>query len=92
MTYKARIKFSDREWLVIDNIEYKGERYYYIIEDISEELNGLNSLDEYEGNFSMEFIYKLDNGNYRNVTDQQLIKQLLAVVGQRAVLNEEDFE
>lgn len=92
MTYKTRIKFLDREWLVVDNIEYKGQRYYYIIEDISEELNGLASLDEYEGNFSMEFIYKLDNGNYRNVTDQQLIQQLLAAVGQKAVLNEEDFE
>ena len=37
MTYKMRIKFDNREWLVIDNIEYEGIKYYYIIEDISEE-------------------------------------------------------
>ena len=48
MTYKMRIKFDNREWLVIDNIEYEGVKYYYIIEDISEELNGLKSLDEYQ--------------------------------------------
>lgn len=90
MTYKTRIKFGNREWLVIDNIEYKGQKYYYIIEDISEQLNGLNNLDEYKGNFSMEFIYKLDNGNYKNVTDQGLIKELLAIVGKRAILNKED--
>lgn len=92
MTYKMRIKFDNREWLVIDNIEYEGVKYYYIIEDISEELNGLKSLDEYEGNFTIEFIYKLDNGNYKNVTDQSLLDTLLAIVGKNTILNQEDFE
>lgn len=92
MTYKTRIKFADKEWLVIDNIEYKGEKYYYIVEDISEQLKNINSLKEYNGNYKMEFIYKLENGNYKNVVDQDLIKQLLAIVGQRAILNKENFE
>ena len=92
MTYKMRIKFDNREWLVIDNIEYQGVKYYYIIEDISEKLNGLKSLDEYEGNFTIEFIYKLDNGNYKNVTDEALLNTLTAIVGKRAVLNPNDFE
>lgn len=92
MTYKMRIKFDNREWLVIDNIEYEGVKYYYIIEDISEELNGIKSLDEYEGNFTIEFIYKLDNGNYRNVTDQALLNTLSAIVGKNTILNKEDFE
>lgn len=86
MTYKMRIKFDGREWLVIDNIEYENVKYYYIIEDISEELNELKSLDEYEGNFVAEFIFKLDNGNYRNVTNQELINKLLAIVGTNAIL------
>ena len=67
MTYKMRIKFDNREWIVIDNIEY-------------------------EGKSTIEFIYKLDNGNYRNVTDESLLNTLTAIVGKRAVLNPNDFE
>jgi len=92
MTYKMRIKFDNREWLVIDNVEYEGVKYYYIIEDISEELNHLNSLEDYKGKVSMEFIYKLDDGNYKNVTDEALLNTLTAIVGKRAVLNPNDFE
>ncbi len=92
MTYKTRIKFANRQWLVIDNIQYNQQKYYYIIEDISEQLIGLNSLEEYEGNFLAEFIYEIDNGNYKNVTDQELIEQLLAIVGQKTILNKEDFK
>lgn len=36
MTYKARIKFDNAEWLVMDSVEFEGTKYYYIIEDISE--------------------------------------------------------
>lgn len=90
MTYKMRIKFDNREWLVIDNIEYKGIKYYYIIEDISEKLNNLKSLDEYKGNFSMEFIYKLDNGNYNNVTDKALLNTLSSIVAKNVILKPDD--
>lgn len=92
MTYKTRIKFDNREWLVIDNIEYQGIKYYYIIEDVSKELEKLKNIEEYKGNFTLEFIYKLDNGNYKNVTDQNLISKLLAIVGKNALLNKNDFE
>jgi hypothetical protein len=92
MTYKTRIKFAEKEWLVIDNIEYKNEKYYYIIEDIAEQLENIDNLEEYKGSYKMEFIYKLENGNYKNVVDQNLIQQLLAVVGQRMILNKKDLE
>ena len=92
MTYKARIKFGNKEWLVIDNIEYQGIKYYYIIEDISEEIENLKNIEEYEGHISIEFIYKLDNGNYKNVTDQELISVLLGIVGKNAFFRKEDFE
>lgn len=81
MSYKARIKFDNREWLVIENIEYNGIKYYYIIEDISEEIKDLKSIEEYNGKITVEFIYKIENGNYRNVTDQELISKLSALVG-----------
>lgn len=90
MTYKMRIKFDNRQWLVIDNFEYNNVKYYYIIEDISDKINNLDNLEDYDGKYSMEFIYKLDNGNYKNVTDQDLINQLLAIVGKRTILSDKD--
>lgn len=90
MNYKMRIKFDNREWLVVDNIEHKGIRYYYIIEDISEELDKVNKIEEYQGNFNLEFIYKLENGNYKNVTDTNLINELMSIVAKNAILKKED--
>lgn len=90
MSYKARIKFDNRKWLVVDNIEYEGVRYFYIIEDISDELNNLENIEEYQGNISIEFIYKLDNGNYKNVIDQELIKKLSSIIAIRAMNQKKD--
>jgi len=90
MSYKARIKFDNREWLVVDNIEYEGVRYFYIIEDISDELNNLEQLEDYEGNLSIEYIYKLDNGNYKNVTDQELITKLSSIIAIKSMNSKED--
>ena len=92
MVYKARIKFDNREWLVIDNIQYEGEKYYYIIEDISKEIEEIDSIENYKGKITAEFIYKLDNGNYKNVVDKNLIDNLLFEVGQKAILSKEDFK
>lgn len=90
MNYKMRIKFDNREWLVIDNIEYENVKYYYIIEDVSDKINHLENLNDYDGKIKMEFIYKLDNGNYRNVTDKKIINILLAIVGKKNILKAED--
>ena len=89
MSYKARIKFADREWLVVDNIKYEGVKYFYIIEDISEEIEKLDNIEEYEGNICIEFIYKLDNGNYKNVTDSDLISKLSSIVALKNLTSEE---
>ena len=85
MLYKARIKFADKEWLVVENIEYKGIKYYCIVEDISDELEKLEKLSDYKGRLSVEFIYQLDNGKYKNVTDKELIEKLLLVVGVKTI-------
>ena len=92
MTYKARIKFDNAEWLVMDCVEFEGTKYYYIIEDISEKLNNLEKLEDYEGKFTMEFIYQVPDGDYCNVTDQNLIDILLAMVGKKLLLSKKDFE
>lgn len=92
MTYKARIKFDDKEWLILDNIEYQGVRYFYIIEDISEQLEELDKIEDYKGEFLIEFIYKKENGNYKNVTDRDLKNKLLFIVGRNAFFRKENFE
>ncbi len=91
MTYKGRLKFGNKEWLLIDNIEYEGVEYLYIIEDISDELNNVKNIEDYEGRIHIEFIYKLDNGNYKNVLDNNLIENLLAIVGARKIFTDEEF-
>lgn len=88
-SYKGRIKYDDREWLVVDRVELDGKKYYYIIEDISEEIENIENFDDFEGNITLEFIYKVDNGNYRNVTDEALFDTLSAMVGMKALTSEE---
>ncbi len=85
MDYKTRIKFVNKEWLVIDNIEFNNIKYFYIIEDTSENLNNINNINELQKKYNAEFIYKLDNGNYKNVTDKNLINQLLNIIAQKMI-------
>lgn len=85
MAYKARIKYNNREWLVVDNIEYQGIKYFYIIEDISNEIEELENIEDYQGKISIEFIYKSNGDNYKNVTDQELITKLSSIVAMRAI-------
>lgn len=85
MSYKARIKYNNREWLVVDNIEYQGIKYFYIIEDISNEIEELENIEDYQGKISIEFIYKSNGDNYKNVTDQELITKLSSIVAMRAI-------
>ena len=88
MSYKARIKYNNREWLVVDNIEYQGIKYFYIIEDISNEIEELENIEDYQGKISIEFIYKSNGDNYKNVTDQELITKLSSIVAMRAIETE----
>lgn len=86
--YKMRIKFDNKDWLVIDNFIVENVKYYYIIEDKSEELEKVNNIEDYKGNINMNFIYSEKNdGIYKNVTDKELFNQLLAIVGYRNMKN-----
>ena len=79
--YKARIKWNDSEWLVVENVEYKGKEYLYIIADISEEIE---TTDNFQENIVIEFIYDTGNGGYANVTDVELKSKLSAMVATKA--------
>lgn len=80
MEYRSRIVFDNREWLVIDVVEYNGVKYSYIVEDISEQLENIENIEEFEGRLTAEFIYKLPNDNYANVIDKELIDILSGLV------------
>ena len=83
MSYKARIKFDDKEWLVIDNLEVEGVKYYYIIEDVSDEIEKAGGIEKYDKELNIEFIHDIGNGVYNNVIDPELKSKLLAIVGLR---------
>lgn len=74
MDYKTRIKFDNKEWLVINNIQYKDKKYYYIVEDIED-------FENYKGNIQAEFIYESEKNIFKNVTDEKLIDRLMAFCG-----------
>lgn len=87
-TYKMRIRFDNKDWLVIDNFIVENVKYYYIIEDKSEELENVNNIEDYKGNININFIYSEENDEiYKNVTDKELFNQLLAIVGYRNMKN-----
>ncbi len=80
----ARIKFNNKNWLVFDSFIYEGTKYMYIgSEDTANELEKVESIEEYNGKVELEFIYELSNKNYKNVTDQELISKLFEVVVNR---------
>ena len=79
--YKARIKWNDNEWLVVENVGYKGKEYLYIIADISEKIE---TTDNFQENIVIEFIYDTGNGGYANVTDVELKSKLSAMVATKA--------
>ena len=91
MSYKARIKFDDKEWLVIDNFKVGDIKYYYIIEDVSNEIEKAGGIENYDKSIDIEFIHDIGNGIYNNVVDPELKSQLLAIVALRK-LNEEEAE
>lgn len=69
-----KIGFGNKDFYVVDFFEYKGERYYYIIEDIYKEGMDVNNPT---GNVEINFIYKCSDGNFENVVDDKLFRQLM---------------
>lgn len=76
MDYKARVKFDDNEWLVIDAFNYNNKSYMYLIRDIEDEINSMNELKQNEDKINIIFIEKLENGNYVRVNDERKLEEL----------------
>ncbi len=83
-----KIKFGEKEFYVVDRIDYKGVEYLYIYEDVYKE--GMD-ITKFEGDVEMNFIYKLGNGKYENVVDSKLFDILLQIATKRLFLNNNPY-
>ena len=79
--FEARIEFNNKFYLVYDHFELDGIKYYYIIEDISNEFKNKDDLTKFIESgkkFNVEFIYEVDSNThmYATVTDSNLLNLL----------------
>lgn len=86
--FKARIEFDHTIFYVLDNFEYDGTKYFYIVEDKSKELEDCGGLENYKGKIRMEYIYEDEPGIYQTVIDTELLKQLDIVQSARILSGE----
>lgn len=80
MDYKARFKYNDIEWLVIDAFKYEGEKYMYLVEDIKDKIETEEELKNYKKPIRMIYVKHVGDNNYLEITDRALIDQLNIVV------------
>ncbi len=83
-----KIQFGDKDFYVVDRFDYQGVTYMYIYEDVYEE--GMD-IEKFNGNIEINFIHKLDNGKFENVTDDDLFNKLLNIASKRLVLNQNPY-
>lgn len=83
-----KLIFGGKEFYMADRFKYKGVFYHYIIEDIYEE--GLE-VEDINGNVEVNFIYKCEDGGYKNVTDDVLFNELMAEASKRIMLNQSEY-
>ena len=83
-----KLLFGGKEFYLADKFDYKGVKYFYIIEDIYEE--GL-TIEDINKNIEVNFIYKVDDGGFKNVTDDQLFSELMIEASNRIMLNKAEY-
>lgn len=86
----VKIKYNGKEFYIAAFVEYKGIKYYYIIENVYKPGLDLNNLKE-DLNVEVNFIYKLDNGKYQNVGDDKLFNKLMKLVNIDYISNANPF-
>lgn len=81
-SFKGSIKFAGKDFLVYDNFEFEGEKYYYIIENRENDFKRKEDLTKFFENdassIRIEFIYEVDKEAhlYETVTDEDLLSRL----------------
>lgn len=84
MIVVQKMKFGEKDFLVMDKFEYDNVEYIMLTEDISEKIAGkdLQNLKE-EITMELEFVFKCSDGAYENVTDQELYDRLTFIADER---------
>lgn len=85
--FKAKIEFDNKKFFVVDNFKFENEKYFYIIEDKSKEIEECGSIDNFKGKIRMEYIFQIEPGIYKTVSDIELIKKLDLIQVQRLLNN-----
>lgn len=86
-----RIKFGKDEYYVIDRFTYKGIEYLYICLDDLGNTEGKSDEELYNHNFVINFIYKLEDGKYSTVENDELFQSLLNFASKRIIQNENPY-
>lgn len=86
----TKIKYGNKEYYVVDFFEHKGRKYYFIVENFY--VDGKDDISEY-ANTKVEanFIYKVYDQYFDNVTDDRLYKELFGLVTKRIMLQENKY-
>lgn len=81
----AETKYGGKEYYVVDCFEYKGRKYYFIVDKIAvggedTEIDTLNSMSK------SNFIYKIYDRYFNNVSDEKLFDELFDIEKRRSLL------
>jgi len=83
----AETRYGGKEYYVVDCFEYKGRKYYFIVDKFavgeeSSKMEELNSMSK------SNFIYKIYDRYFNNVSDEKLFAELFDVEVKRNMLKE----
>lgn len=87
--FKAKITFDGMDFFIYDYFDYEGIKYYYIIEDKSEQFKNEEDLNKFYSNptekIRIEFIFEFDKvtHTYKTVTDIDLLNKLNIIEAKR---------
>ncbi len=87
MGYKARFKYDDKEWLVIDAFEYNGDKYMYLVEDIKVDIQKEEDIAKYQDQIRTMYVKSVGNDDYEEIVDPTLISELNLIVTKDALSN-----
>lgn len=81
----AETKYGGKEYYVVDCFEYKGRKYYFIVDKfaVGEENTALDTLNSMS---KSNFIYKIYDRYFNNVSDEKLFEELFDVEKKRNFL------
>lgn len=77
--YIGRIKFEDKDWLIISNFIFAGKRYLYIVSDLDDGIKIIDNVEElnrYKDSIEMIFIEEVDKDVYKRV-DNPFLRECL---------------